>query len=237
MFEKHILITRPREDSEAVADQLDARGFKGFIEPMLTINPLMAPMPDFNEYGGFIFTSVNAVRVLPEAALRKIPPILPVYALAPHTSAELSDYLMDVRAVEGTGKDLEKQIHEDFKSHKVDSENPLLHFCGTDIARPIEIEGLKIEQFPVYEALKAQEFSEDCLKMIEKNAFEAVLFFSARTAETFVELARKHECEDAFSKTKALCLGDSMVKSVRALAWQDVQVAASPDRESLFKLL
>lgn len=237
MFEKRILITRPREDSEALAAQLEAKGFKGFVEPMLEINPLMAPMPDFDEYGGFIFTSVNAVRMIPEAAFRKIPLISPVYALAPHTSVALSDYGMDLRSVEGTGQDLEREIQADFKAHKVDPAKPLLHFCGTDIARPIEIDGLMIEQFPVYEAVKTKAFSAECLKLIEKDAFEAVLFFSTRTAETFVELAQKHGCEDAFSKTKALCLGDSMVKSVRALDWQDVQIAAKPDRESLFELL
>jgi uroporphyrinogen-III synthase len=235
---KHILLTRPREDSEAMAADIEALGYIPFIEPMLEIVPQAASFPDFDDYGGFVFTSANAVKTLPNSVFDQLPALgKPVYALAPHTGQSLPWFAQYAITEKGSGLELSARIAKDLAAGEVQGDKPFLHICGIDVARPMMVDGLVIEQFPVYKAEAAQVLSDDCQNMIRNGDFFAATFFSTRTAETFVSLAVKYGLDTSVSSTKALCLADSMVKSVRALPWQDVQAASQPEKQSLLELL
>lgn len=57
-----ILVTRPRDDAEALAAELDQRGFPVMIQPMLEIRMLEGPPLDLDGVQALLFTSANGVR-------------------------------------------------------------------------------------------------------------------------------------------------------------------------------
>ena len=57
-----ILITRPREDAEALAAELVRRGFPVMIQPMLEIRMLEGPPLDLEGVQALLCTSANGVR-------------------------------------------------------------------------------------------------------------------------------------------------------------------------------
>ncbi len=235
---KYVLLTRPRKDSEALAAQVEALGYTPFIEPMLEIVPQAARLPDFNDYGGFVFTSANAVSTLPKSVFDQLPQLnKPVYALAARTGQVLPWFAQYAITAEGGATELSARIMQDVQTGDLAQDKPLLHVCGEDVRNPIEVAGLTIEQFSVYKAEAAVKMSAECCEIIKNGEVDSVTLFSTRTAETFVSLAQKYGLEDSFLTTKALCLADSMVKSVRVLKWRDVQVAHTPDKESVLALL
>ena len=63
-----LLVTRPLDDAQALADRLEAGGHEALVEPLLTIAPdLAAPLP-LDGARALLFTSANGVRAF---ALRR----------------------------------------------------------------------------------------------------------------------------------------------------------------------
>lgn len=235
---KKVLLTRPRDDSEAMAAQIKVLGYDPVIAPMLEIVPQEASFPDFSDYGGFVFTSANAVKTIPDSVFDQLPQLQkPVYALAARTGQVLPWFAQYAVTAEGGADELSARISQDLAAGKLTADKPLLHICGVDVRNAVRVDGVAIEQFPVYKAETAREMPDDVIAAIKSGDVYAVTFFSARTAENFTSLCEQYGISDAFQSTKALCLADSMVKSVRVLQWQDVQVAKSPNRDSLLVLL
>jgi uroporphyrinogen-III synthase len=117
-----------------------------------------------------------------------------------------------------------------------------VHFRGQDISKSLigllaDQEGLTIEEFTLYRAVKASQISTKTLKYMGNNEVSHALFYSKRTAKTFVELLQRHECTSFVKGIKALCLADSMVECLSVLPWQEIKVAAHPDQQSMLELL
>jgi len=224
-----VLITRPLEDAAATAREVEALGFAAFTEPMLTIHPLPFAMPE--NYHGLIFTSANAVRAAASVIENSD---RPVYCVGDHT-AEVARACgwTTIASAGGDAGDLLRTL----KAEGFNPAQKLVHLSGFDISRNIELEDFTIERVVVYKAEKARELSARCLEIIDEKGFAAALFFSARSAQTFTEVLEKHGRTRSVKTIKALCLADSVVKSLRHLPWQDVQVAARPDFPSLTALL
>ncbi|MBT4488730.1 MAG: uroporphyrinogen-III synthase, partial [Rhodospirillaceae bacterium] len=53
----HLIVTRPREEAEDLARQLQGRGHRVLIEPMLTIQPLTDASLDLDGAAALLLTS------------------------------------------------------------------------------------------------------------------------------------------------------------------------------------
>ena len=69
-----VLITRPREDAEALAEALAVRGVEALVEPLLEIVPLNPGDFDLAGVQAALLTSANGARALAAATgLRDVP--------------------------------------------------------------------------------------------------------------------------------------------------------------------
>src|SRR5688572_29455279 len=57
-----ILVTRPREDAERLAEQLEAKGHAIVIEPIFTIEPMPETPLDLDGVQALLLTSANGAR-------------------------------------------------------------------------------------------------------------------------------------------------------------------------------
>src|SRR5271170_4684371 len=71
------LVTRPREEAEALATALSARGVGALIEPMTQIH-FRDARPDLTGVQAVLCTSANGVRALARAAAQRTIPLLAV---------------------------------------------------------------------------------------------------------------------------------------------------------------
>lgn len=228
---RRILITRPQAQAIETAQTLTSKGWTVFIEPMLTIIPEDFPAFDPQSYQAVVFTSMNGVA----AFARRYPPCaLPVYTVGAATGeAARAHGFTDVTSAGGTVETLNALL----SGLSWPSDKPLLHLSGAVIAGEVTAGRLQVARQVVYTAHAANALTEDCLRILNGEGFEAVLFFSPRTASAFTKLLLEKGRKTAVSSTKALCIADSVVKSLGDLPWQDIQVAASPDADSLLALL
>lgn len=240
--QRYVLMTRPLEDSAALADALQARGFAPLIAPMLEIQALAdAQWPDaaaLASYKGLVFTSANAVRLATNDFWSGVPENMPVYALAPKTASLLEGRGLNIRSVPGDSKALERFIANEYKAAPSSGmARKLLHIGGADMARTLSPVGIIVDQLPVYKAEYTARFPDEVKRLMAKERIDAILFFSPRTAENFVRLIREEGLETKLSAINALCISQNVVQSVRTLDWRDVRCADSPDQDHILALL
>jgi uroporphyrinogen-III synthase len=98
------LVTRPRDQAQALVDELQARGFDPVVEPLLAVEPLSDDPIDVDGYDCVIVTSANGAH---ELVRRMTAPPARIAAVGPGTAATLEeaglrvDVVADVHTQEG----------------------------------------------------------------------------------------------------------------------------------------
>lgn len=228
---KTILITRPLEDYAETASMVMASGFDPVACPMLRVEPVGHQPPEADRYQALVFTSPRGVDHLAAGPGLKE---LPVYTVGDRTAdaARQAGYVK----VTSAGADL-NALEALLFLENLSPDRPLLHVCGEDVVRPIAVPGRRFESLVVYRAVQAEELPAGALAVIQDRAPYGVLFYSARTAEAFAKAVKQRGLQSQFMTTRALCLADTMIESLRGLPWRSIVVAQRPDRSGMQALL
>jgi len=226
-----VLITRPEEEYADTASMVAALGYQPVPCPMLMIETIAADFSDIQKFQGLIFTSAGA---LPPFCEQSDVRDLPVYTVGDATAERARQ--AGFTKVTSAGADL-AALEVLLRAENLSGDKPLLHVSGVDIVRPINVEGLTIERRVVYRAGTLVSLPETAQMEVRSASPGFVLFYSARTAQAFAEAVKKDRLAHQLMSTKALCLSDSMVESLRDLPWRGIRVAARPDRHGMQALL
>jgi uroporphyrinogen-III synthase len=232
--DRHILITRPREDAEPLAARLAERGWASRIEPMLTITLFDGPPLDLDGIQGLLCTSANGVRAVAGRTDRRD---LPVFAVGNATANTAGAYgFTDVRSADGDVTALARLVAAQCRPQ----DGRLFHAAGTavagDLSGQLEAQGFTVERQVLYAAATADRLSPETVAALYAGTIDAVLFFSPRTAQTFVRLVQQAGLADRLDAVAALCLSGAVAATVRTVPWRAIRVADRPDQAALLAL-
>ncbi|CAA7614869.1 Uroporphyrinogen-III synthase [Candidatus Terasakiella magnetica] len=229
------LVTRPREDSEAVARALESRGITVMIEPLLEIQPVDGVSVDTGTAQGILVTSANGIR-----ALARLSPdrTLPVWAVG-DASARVARELGYVR-VESAGGDVDTLAA--LVMARVDpAEGELLHAAGTvnagDLGAALAAAGYRVRRQVLYRAVTATGISSDLRHALEQGTIDLALFFSPRTARTFVRLVTAADLKGSLAAVAAYGLSANVTAELTLLSWRALRQAAEPTQAALLAAL
>ncbi|MCC2663237.1 MAG: hemD [Geminicoccaceae bacterium] len=228
-----VLITRPRAEAAVLAADLAERGHDVTIEPLLTIEPLPGVVAALAGAQAIVLTSANAVPALPATGVR-----LPVFAVGAATArAARAHGCEEVHAAAGDAQSLAGLI----AAHCRPAAGPLLHLAGAEVrpglAEALAAAGLTLRRQTVYRATAARGLSGPVVEALRRQAIDAVLLFSPRTATTLVELIAAHQLAGCLGRTEAICLSAAVAARCRRLEWRAVRVAPRPEVGSLLAQL
>lgn len=230
-----VLLTRPLEDAEPLAMRLYGIGIETVIEPLLAIEIDRAATVDLDGVQAILATSANGVRALAAVSPRRD---LPVLAVGEATAATARD--AGFRHVDAAAGDVAALAALALAVCKPEH-GALLHVAGShlagDLQGMIEAGGLAYRRAVLYAARPAERLSAETAAAIKAGKIDGILFFSPRTAETFVTLIRKAHLARACRGLTAFCLSAAVAERARALAWRRVLVASRPELDSLLRLL
>lgn len=233
------LITRPREDCEALAAQLAARGIVPVIEPLLSIRVTadgargLAPLLDGAQ--AVLFTSANGARAFAAASTRRD---LSVFAVgdASGAAARAAGFAA-VESAQGNVADLAALVCRRLAPER----GALVHAAASavagDLAGSLEAQGFTVRRAVLYDAAAASELTRETVGLIAAGGITLALFFSPRTAECFVRLARVSELGEACQAIIALALSPAVAAAVGEFRWRAVRVAAAPNEAALLDAL
>lgn len=228
------LVTRPREDSEGVSRELRARGLTVAVEPLLDIAYLDIAI-DAEGVQGILATSANGVRAL----ARLLPDRnLPVWAVGDASAREAR--ALGYERVESAGGDVHS-LAALVKDRCDPGTGAFLHAAGSvtagDLAGLLGEAGFVVRRVVLYEARTATALSDELTQALRSGGIGLALFFSPRTAATFVTLVQAAGLSGVLRPLTAYALSRAVADKLAPLSWAAVRVAAVPTQAALLAAL
>ncbi|WP_448205257.1 uroporphyrinogen-III synthase [Azospirillum sp. sgz302134] len=237
----HLLVTRPAEDAEPLAARLRTLGFDASVEPMLDMVWLDGPEPELDGVQALLFTSANGVRAYARRTVRRD---RPAYAVGDATAAAAR--AAGFAAVESASGDV-YALADLVRARCAPDRGMLLHVAGTklagDLSGLLTASGFSVRREALYDAVPSTRLSDDTAAALRTGTLDAVLFFSPRTARSFVRLVNEAGLLDCCRTVDALCLSPAVAEAactygdLGVTPWQNVRVAPRPEQDSLLGLL
>lgn len=226
-------MTRPQDDAKDMAAELAARGHTCVVAPMIEIAHTPAPV-DLEGVQAILVTSRNGIRALSEATDQRD---VPVYAVGDATAAEAQAMGFTAESAEGDVAALNALVRAALRPDR----GKLLWVTGKqvrgDLRADLRSAGFQVERVVLYEARPVTDMPDSCAAALDTGEIDGVLFFSPRTAQTFVSILGMAGLERAAQSVTAFCLSPAIAAAIADVPWRDVLVARRTDRASLLGLV
>ena len=232
------LLTRPRPDSEILAEMLRAEGVTSLIEPVIEIESLDgATLPNLDNVQALLLTSANGVRALagllgPPPEARHIP-LLTVGAASAEAAREAG-----FEKVESAGGDA-TALTALARARLDPAGGPILHVAGSAIAGDLMAElkghGFDIRRERIYQARPSAQLSPAARRAVTDGNIDMVLFFSPRSARAFVKLTRAAAIDSALAQVTAICLSAVVAQQAAEVTWRRIRTASEPEQAALLE--
>jgi uroporphyrinogen-III synthase len=232
---RRILVTRPRQDAEPLAEALARRGWQAIIEPMLDIVAVPGDEPDLAGVQALLATSANGVRALAKLDGARALPVWTVGEVTARCARELGFNVAGC-----AGGDV-AALATLVVARLDPAGGALLHATAShragDLAGQLAARGFAVRRAVLYAAQAAETLSPALREALAGRAIEAALFFSPRTAETFARLVEAAALGDCCAALAVFCFSQAVADRLAGLAWRAVVVAARPSQAALLAAL
>ncbi|HEV2546189.1 MAG TPA: uroporphyrinogen-III synthase [Stellaceae bacterium] len=232
-------MTRPLGYAAPLVRALADRRIEAILAPLLSI----AAVPDAARRltdaligaQALLFTSANGARIFAASSPRRE---LPVFAVGDASAAAAR--IAGFRAVTSAGGDV-NDLAELVRARLAPQHGALVHAAGSvvagDLGAALERAGFTYRRAVIYDAVTADTLPPEAVAAMRDGALELALFFSPRTAATFVRLVHAADLARAASAITALGLSERVAAALASLSWQALRVAAQPTQEALIAAL
>lgn len=228
------LVTRPGEDAVALAELLRARGLDVAFEPLLDIAMLPAVV-DVAGVQAILVTSANGARALAASTPERSLPVFTVGDASARAARALG--FASVTSADGDVTALAGLV----AATLTPDGGALLHAAGSvvagDLGGDLARFGFEVRKLRLYDAHVATALSPATVALLKAGGVHLALFYSPRTAATFVDLVRRAGLENRMVTVRAYCLGEAVRGKLLALPWRAIRVAGRPDQDTLLALL
>jgi len=234
-----VLITRPLATAETMAAALQNLGYETAIEPLLSIKPTHVRQPKTGAIDAVMITSGSALATLenrPEEMEELFD--IPCFCVGLRTAEKARVFgFRKVQHAASDGAELARLVGRAHVARK----NSILHIAGRDVNREthreIERLGHNLVHWPVYEAVPVEAFTAATRQAFKNRTFDALTFYSPRTAQVFVALIKQAALETCCAGLAAICLSPAVADVLKALNWRFLAAASQPTEEALIARL
>ena len=236
-----ILVTRPYPDSESTAAALRARGRDALLAPVLRFETVPLPAGFDADVAAVLVTSANAPRAV-ESQLRGHALLkLPLFAVGEHSAAAARRAgFGKVLSADGDAAALRELVVASLRTRRAKA-GPLLHLAGEITARDLTVElgarGIEVISRIVYRMVAVDRLPDEACAAFAGGRIEAVLHYSARSAQAFLHAARADGIEISALSIAQCCISTAVAQVLREAGAARVMVASSPNENALLAAL
>lgn len=234
-----VLLTRPQDGSEELARALKQLHYQTALEPLLTIQPVRSPLPDWQNLQAVMATSAHAFDFLDRAVCETHGFFTrPCVCVGSATAKAARDFgFFQVVDSHGDGLALAQTIRDRFDPEA----GGLLDLRGRDAdnrgREELQKAGFVLHPWVLYVAEAATDLTPEAVALLRENRCDAVLVFSTRTAETLRNLLLKHSLEASCTNVIALGISDAVLLPLKTLPWRRLEAAPHPSEKAVLQLL
>jgi uroporphyrinogen-III synthase len=232
---RRVLVTRPQDDAAETAARLAALGYEAIEAPLLTIRFREGGPVALDGVQALLVTSANGIRALARRTqLRDVP----VFAVGKQSAqAARAAGFPRIEDAEGDAEALAALVARRLSP----ADGSLLHAAGADtrgsLAERLSGRGFTVRTQVLYDAVAADMLPLSVREFLAQGAIGAVLFFSPRTAQIFVQLVQTAALMPACRAISALCISRATADALAPLACHDIRVARHPEQDAVMALL
>lgn len=228
---RRILITRPREDAQPLAELLAGHGIASLIEPLMRAEVVAGGLLDLDGVQALIATSANGVRAFAARDPRRS---LPVCAVGDATARAASEVgFGEVASASGDVEALAGMII----AGRDPGAGALLHVAGTisagDLGGRLADAGFAYRRAVLYAMRPSEALSEEAGEALRHGSLSGVALYSPRTARLFVDLVAAHDLVAACGGLRAYCLSAAVASRLAHLPFAARIVASRPDQPAM----
>ena len=227
-----MLVTRPEPDASETAARLSALDIEPIVEPLLTYEPLTTTLPDPSGFAAMVVTSGNALRALHMRGEIDRYKGLKLFAVGDRTAAAARKLgFAEVVSAQGDVRDLIGLLAEAGLNGPIFY--PAARVRSGDLGKALARHGIMVITTPVYAMTAAPRFNETTRTHLDGGTLNAALFYSRRTAETFVSLTA---ALSAKARLGMLCLSETVAAPLIAAHFVRVALAEHPSEDAMMGL-
>ena len=219
----NILITRPLIDSEDLMGKLFSIGHKIVHIPTLKISAANVIPVDAKKYDAFIFTSANAIRNL-KLNNQDTSKICFCVGSITEKIVRQKGYNNTISAG-GTVNALKNII---LNSDQIDKKKSIAYFCGDYISSNLDIElkndGFQVDKIINYTSKKITDLNEENNKIINNHPPDIIFIYSKRSAESFIEIVKKHSLIGLMTESRVLCISEKVLDVLKNSGLKKLEV-------------
>lgn len=232
-----ILLTRAPDDAARTAEKLKAQGHQVLSSPVFEIQPRDAEWPK-GVIDAIVATSAQAfeqAQFAPDRPLIETRRLLPLFAVGERTGEAAKRYgFTGEQIVAPDAKTLAEIIVT-----KVPAAARLAYLAGADRKSELErrCKEAHVDIIPVelYEARAAEALSKEALAAFKAGEIDAIMHYSRRSAEIFLELA---ESAGVNAKTiRHIAISVDTAAPLHAAGCTQIAVAIEPKEQAMLALL
>jgi uroporphyrinogen-III synthase len=231
-----VLITRPQPAAAHTAAALRARGHEPIIAPLTWIEILSRADLEAGPWAAFLLTSVHGFWGLASQMHRAEVLSVPVFTVGEATARAVRQRgFTTVISADGNVTDLANLV-----AARLRPPARLLYLAGEDragdLAGDLRAWGFSVEMVVVYRAVTAERLPAEAMEALSAGV-DAVLHYSPRSAEAYVDAARRSGILARALSPAHYCLSARVAEPLVGAGVDAISVAPQPNEAALLGLI
>jgi len=227
----HIVITRPKEDSLHLIENLIKLGHIVTHLPVIKIEKLETKKINLLNYQAIIFTSSNAIKFM---NIEKFNSKIKCFCVGKSTEFTARQVgFINTYSSEGTVDSLIELILRtlDSKSGK------LLYLSSEFISKDLDKDLIKarysVDRISNYTSLPVEEIDKKTLVFFEKKPPDVIFIYSSKSAKNLFNLINKYSLLNVVTQSNLMCISDKVLSVLKQIKWKKVFVFSPGEEEFL----
>jgi len=226
-----VLVTRPLDDAEDTAALLRAHGHAALVAPLLSVRYHDGQPLHLDGVQAILATSANGVRAFARCTSRRD---FPVFAVGSQTAeAARAAGFTDIRNADGDGDALAAAA----RGWADPAGGALLHAAGAEaegrLAAQLRAAGFTVRTEILYDVPAASAFPEPVRAALAAGEIDAVLLYSARSAQAFAACIAAAGLQPACGRLIVCCISEAAAKPLVGLNFKAIRIAVRPNQTAL----
>jgi uroporphyrinogen-III synthase len=232
---RRVLVTRPEPGASQTAKRLQTAGFSPLVLPLSETSPLpVVSVPE--TFDAVAVTSANAIRHASQALLERLAGSR-CYVVGQKTAAAAREAgFADIVTGPGDAEALADAIVSAEKCGAA-----ILYLCGRvrlpAFEKSLRAAGIDVSPVETYDTVGINHETGVVRRLLNERPVDAVLFYSARAAGAFADIASRPELTPLFKTAGLYCLSPRVASALASSDGEQIHVAAEPNEDTLLLLL
>ena len=227
----HIVITRPKEDSFYLIENLIKLGHIVTHLPVIKIEKLETKKINLLNYQAVVFTSSNAIRFM---NIEKFNQKIKCFCVgrATELSAKKTGFI-NTYSSEGTVDSLIELIIRNMETKSGKLLYLSSEFISKDLDKDLINFGYSVDRIANYTSLPVEEIDKKTLNFFEKKPPDAIFIYSAKSAKNLFNLINKYSLLNLVTQSNLMCISENVLLVLKKIKWKKEFVFSQGEEEFL----